>query len=593
MADLSNISTEELLAMREKASAPAQPSLADIPTEQLLKMRGEAAERERPKASPAESVFRGAAQGASLGFIDEATAGVGAVKDWAAGKLGMRGDISVSDAYGTYINRIRAKDDAAKADNPAAFTAGAVGGGVATAVVPGAIAAKAGQAMNSVKGGVAIGGLTGAGMSEADLSTNEGKNEFLKDVGGGALLGGVATKGFQLLGKGANALRPTELNKLANLKTLKAAGYMGPDLKKLSETQKQEIGEVLYKKGIGQFGQSLDDVVTKTGAAKEEAGQAIGQALDGVDDLVKNAKQMIDEGKIGGNLPPAGKEALKNAVDKQFQFNMTRIGQRIEKELIEPNLLKTKSGDLAPNPNLRGEMVKLQKLATQYRSFVPTSMRQGNVIKGTQGKVSNFDSDTIPNTFKKEVYDIIKTEIDDIVAKTGNLEAAIAKGKGNILGQGDDVAARNDSVSSAFQGAKKDYAALTRSGDVAQSRLGQVQANREISLTDTIAGAAGLASGNPVNALAMGGLNKLARQYGDGAIASGARTAAKIVGSTPKALGEFYPILAAAAQRGGPALNSTHVALMKDPNYQRILAEYEEKQSPMGRRLRKSQRTGE
>ena len=526
----------------------------------------------RPKASPGESLMRGAAQGTTFGWADELAAAAGAAKDVASAKLGLRGDIGFSDAYGTYINKIRAKDDAAKADNPKTYLAGQIGGGIATTFVPG------GAALGGVKGATVAGAAAGAGTSEANpLESPEKLKEFAKDTGKGALLGYVTSKAFQLGGKAIDKLKPSELDKLANVKTLKAAGFMGKDLKNLSEAEKQQIGKVLYEKGVVKLGDSLDDVVAKSGAAKEEAGQAIGKALDSVDELVANAKSAVDAGKLG-NMPPQARENLKQAIDKQFQFNMGRIGDRIRTEIIEPN---------ANNPLLKGEMSKLGSIADDFASGGSLTMREGNIIKGTQGKVTNFNSDTVPQAFKREVYDIIKTEIDDIVAKTGNLESAVAKSEGSIGSL--DVAARNKSVADAFTKAKSDYGALKRTNDIAQQRLGQVQANREISLTDTIAGAAGLASGNPANAVVIGGLNKLARQYGDATMAVGARQAANILRKAPEALGKYGTLLEEAAQKGAPALSATHLALMKDPNYQRILAEYE-KSSPMKRRL---QRTGE
>lgn len=570
MADLSKMSTEELLAMREQAKGGGA-ALADVPTEKLLKMRDEAVETERPKTAPGESVLRGAAQGISLGWGDELSAAAGAAKDVVAAKMGLRGDIGFKDAYGTYINKIRAKDDAAHKDNPKLYTGANVAGAVGTSFVPGV------GALNSMRGAAGLGAVAGAGASEADpTSSPEGLKQFAADAGKGALLGAVVQKGATLVGRAAKALKPSELTKTANIKTLKAAGFMGKELRQMSEAEKQSLGQMLYDKGVVKLGDGLEEVSEKAAALKEESGQAIGSALDGVDDLVNKAKSLIDEGKLGGNLPPQAKEALKAQVDKQFQFNMKRIGERIRKELIEPN---------GQNPLLKAERAKLGEIADDFLAGKSLTMREGNVIKGTQGKVTNFNSDTVPQAFKKEVYDIIKTEIDDIVAKTGNLEGAVAKGEGNAIGSV-DVGARNKSIADAFQDAKKTYGGAKQVAEVSQNRLGQTQANREVSLTDTIAAVGGLASGGPANAIVLGGLNKLARQYGDTAIASGARTAAKIIGAAPEMLGKYAALLEQAAAKGAPQLSATHLALMRDPNYQRILAEYEKSDNAMGRRLR-------
>ena len=339
------------------------------------------------------------------------------------------------------------------------------------------------------------------------------------------------------------------------------------------------MGRRLAESGTVKLFDSLDDIAGKAAVNKQNAGAEIGKALSKVDDLVGEAKAMIDSGKIGPNLPPAGKEALKKAVDKQFQFNMERIGSRINKELIEPN---------AKNPLLKGELSKLAGIADDFMGGGQVSMSEGNLIKGTQGKVTNFNSETVPQAFKKEVYDIIKTEIDDIVAKTANLEDAVATGARGSIGNGASAASRNQDIAGQFAKAKSDYGTFKTTTDVIQKRIGQLEGNREISLTDTIAGAAGLMSGGPGHAIAIGGLNKLARQYGDSAIASGARTAAKIISKSPELLGKFAGVLEKSAKQGGPALDATHLMLMKNPDYQRILSEYESKreipQNAMGRR---------
>lgn len=577
MADLSKMSTEELLALREQATKqpePQQQDLSKIPTEQLVKMRQQAIGQSRPKKSEAESFGRGLAQGASLGFADELTAGVGAVKDWAAGKLGMRGDIGLGDAYNSYIKNIRAQDDAAKADNPKSFLGGNLTGGIGATLVPGVGIAKGAGAAQSIGKAAALGATAGAGTSEASLTESpETLKQFGKDVALGGTIGAVAQGGFHLLGKGMTALKPSELRKLSNVKALKAGGAIGSDLKKLGPERVQEIGEELHKKGVVKAFQSIEDFAKKATEAKEEAGQAIGNALESVDDLVKQAKELVDAGAIGGNLPQQGKDALKASIDKQFQFNMSRIGQRIQKELIEPN---------ANNPLLKGELNKLAAIADDFGSKAATTMKEGNVIKGTQGAVTNFNSETVPQAFKKQIYGIIKTELDDIVAKTGNLEMAVGKGGGNTLGKM-DVAARNQSVSDAYQGAKKTYGAMKQAEKISTDRLGQTQGNREISLTDTIAGAAGLATGNPANAVLLGGANKLMRQYGDSVMSVGARRAADLIEKGPQMLGKYYDVLIKAANQGGPALESTHLSLMKEPDYARIIQNYEKSQAFMRR----------
>lgn len=583
--DLSKVSDEDLLKMRSQAiaaakpsveeSAPKKPDLSKLSDEQLLRVRDAVLDRERPKRSQGEAFAGGAAQGFTLGFSDEIEAGLGAAVDKAGAALGTRGDISLKDAYETRLKHSRANYDELKHDHPKTFTGGSVAGGILTSFVPVAGFAKGATAAQNIRKAAALGALAGSGTSENSMyESPESAAKYAVDVGKGAAIGGLMQGAMTVAGKALSALKPENLRQTAATKALKASGYTGKDLKNMSQDEIRAAGTELLDKGVVTAGSGLRTVADRAEAVKAKAGEAIGAALDSVDTLVSKAKQLIDDGAIGGALPDRGKQALKDAVDKNFQFNMVKIGQRIEQELIKPN---------EKNPLLKGELNKLRTIADDFISNGSVSMREGNVIKGTQGRVTNFNSDTVPQGFKKEIYSIIREHLDDVVEKTGNLEAAVAKGERGAMGPL-STEVRNKAVSDAYQGAKKTYGVMKEAADVASTRLGQTQGQREISLTDTIAGAAGLASGGPANAVLLGGMNKLARQYGDSFLASGAKRAAEIISSAPEKLGKFAGILEEAASKGAPALNSTHIALMKDPDYQRILNNFE-KSRAIGRRV--------
>jgi hypothetical protein len=556
-------------------NAEAKPQAFD-PKAYVQKTNDEIKREFESRPTEAESALRGAAQGVSFGFADELTAGAGALVDKAQAAMGQRGDISFGDAYRTRRDVIRGRDDVAKVENPKAFTVGSVAGAVGTALTPaGAVLgpAKGGSFAGNVARSVAGGATAGAGLSNADpTSSPRGLSDFAKDVATGGAVGGAFQTGFGLVGKTANALRPSTLRSVANEKAVKAAGGMTKELRDLGPERVQELGAKLLKDKVVTAFSSLEDVAERAAAAKEDAGQAIGAALKNVDDLVVTAKQLIDEGSFGA-VEGGGKEALKAQLDEAFQFNMTRIGDRIEKELIGPN---------ANNPLLRGELTKLKGIADDFRAVGTQTMQAGNVIKGTQGKVTNFNSDTVPQAFKREVYDVIKTELDDIVAKTGSLEAGIAKAKG---GTAVDAASRGQSASDAYQAAKKTYGAMARTEDMALKSAGREASNRTISLTDTIAGVAGGVSGGPLTGMALGAGNKMLRKYGDSVGAVALSKVAETLEKAPVVLGRFGPILDAAAKRG--SLPSAHLELMKEPDYQRLIQSLES--SAMERRLNKEQ----
>lgn len=580
MPDLSKLSDDELIALHQQATSAApttipRADLSKLSDEQLLRLHQEALGRARPKVEPGESAIRGAVQGASFGYSDEAVGLGGGLYEWAKGG-------EFAEGYRKHRDESRLRNQEAYLDNPKTYIGGSIAGGVATSFVPGLGIAKGATLLGGMSKAALLGGAAAGGLSEAELTdkaTPESVTSFGGDVLKGAAIGAAAQGALTLVSKAANALKPSELEKLANTKAAKAAGALGSDLKKLGPEKTQAMGEAVRKAGLKAF-DSLDDVGEKIAASKGEAGAAIGKALESVDDLVVKAKDATDS----LNIPAQAKANLKDAIDKNFQFNMQRIGERIEDELIKPN---------AKNPLLDLERSKLQDIADRFKSIGQTTMREGNIIKGTQGRLTNFNSETVPQAFKQEVYGIIKRELDDVVAKTGTLEAGVEKltggaansGGRSLLGNGPNAAgtvdanARNQSVLQAYTQAKKTYGALSDAERINIARQGSLAGNREISLTDTIAGVGGMATGGPAGAVVAGGLNKLARKYGDSVMAVGAAKAAEIIERAPQRLGRFYTILADAAKNGAPALDATHIALMKDPDYRAILENFEKTQA--------------
>ena len=157
-----------------------------------------------------EALLRGAAQGASMGFADEATAAVGGFYDWVKAKSGGRGDIDLKDAYKSWKSAIQAADNKAKADQPALYTGAEIGGGIASSMLPG------GAALNAAKGaklgvvagkGALQGALTGYGGSESDTLAGDAGNAAL-GAGIGAAGGAVVHGAIKGAGKVIDAVKP-------------------------------------------------------------------------------------------------------------------------------------------------------------------------------------------------------------------------------------------------------------------------------------------------------------------------------------------------------------------------------------------------
>lgn len=162
--------------------------------------------------SEGESLLRGAAQGATFGFADEIAGAYDTAKKTAFG------DKKFSELPSTYREErdlSRALHEKAAQDNPGLYTAGEIGGGIASSFVPG------GAALNAAKGAKlgtqlikagTTGALAGLGSSSADLTKGEVGKALEDTVTGG--MTGVTTQGaLSGLGKVANTVTPKNFAK--------------------------------------------------------------------------------------------------------------------------------------------------------------------------------------------------------------------------------------------------------------------------------------------------------------------------------------------------------------------------------------------
>jgi len=117
--------------------------------------------------------------------------------------------------------------------------------------------------------------------------------------------------------------------------------------------------------------------------------------------------------------------------------------------------------------------------------------------------------------------------------------------------------------------ANRKYGRLADASDILEKEIGRDQANRSISLTDTIAGAAGASTGNPAAALALGAANKFGRTFGNSIQARVYDAVAKKAGLVPGAMEKVNPQVASMiAQRAAlrdPRFQENDDPILKDP----------------------------
>lgn len=472
-----------------------------------------AEERASSAPSPGESLRRGGAQGASLGFSDElaglASSGLGYARDTAkrvaSGNLdGITGDdmVRMFSRYMESRDGSRAKDDAARKANPGLFLTGEIAGG---SVIPGGASASGTGLAARIGRGMLAGGAAGA-VQGIGTSRGENMSEVLRDGTKGGAIGAAVGGTIPVIGAGASRAidaLPQSLKDTAAEYALRASGYIGNDFKRLvkggGQKAVQERGRELLDAGVIPVGGTVSDVLERIGPAKHEAGEAVGG-------FVERAAQ-------------TGK-----------QFDLAPFVGRVQDEIINPNMSSPAVRPMAQR--VSGHLDELMDVALPDGGRVPFPLAQ-KWKTDSQGVLNygnpwNNAGPNIPaDSMNKDLTRILKESLDDQV------EGALGPG----------TAAR-------FQGARRRYGALADAEDRAREGVARLAGNNKASQTDLKIGElmSKAAESVPfVGPLAVGG-SRMVRQRADSLLARGADAAADLA-ATPGGT-RFRQLAAALAESG-------------------------------------------
>lgn len=287
----------------------------------------------REETSKTESGLRGLAQGASMGFIDEATGGLEALWEKAKGDPTTFGEL-----YKTKRDESRANYEQAQKDNPLTYGAGQIGGAIGTAFVPGLGGA------NIAKLG-ALGAAQGLGASEADLTEGD-VTGAARDVAIGGALGAGAGVAGNLISKGLSKAAPAvrnvfskganKLDEVAEALAVKATGATGNQASKFAPN----AGRELLDQKLVKFGDTAYDIAERVGQRHQTAGKVIGESLEelenrgvkaSVDDVVRSLESQVDElSKTPGNEKIV--KQLKDQIDNLYNRGESNIGIKTAEE---------------------------------------------------------------------------------------------------------------------------------------------------------------------------------------------------------------------------------------------------------------------
>ncbi len=319
------------LASREAGLAREHPS--------EMASRHPLANRE---ASKTDSVARGAADTATLGFGDEGAA--------------LVGSMLTGTPYEQILEEVRAKDTAAKEQNPKSYMAGQIGGGLAQAAATGGAGllnnatSLGGRMLGSGLTGAAAGTLHGAG-SGTDAKSRV-TNALIEGITGGAVgaaLPAVATGLGNLYQSGRDALTrnlpgsldamrelkrviPDEQAALANIKAAGPNGMMadaGPNARAMLDLT------------IQRGGPGGDAARAAVAERAQQAGSQMTSALDdvlGAPQGVRTAQQAI-----GDAAKPQVSAAYKAAYNSPIDY-ASEAGRKVEDVISRiPDRLKAQA----------------------------------------------------------------------------------------------------------------------------------------------------------------------------------------------------------------------------------------------------------
>lgn len=293
-----------------------------------------------------EALTRGGAQGLTLGFSDEITGG--ALGAWDA----LTSDATLADAYTRHRDEARGANEAAKAAHGGLYTAGEVGGGVASMFIPGLGIAK-GAKLGAVLGKSAAGGaLAGLGTSEEESLGGMAADTAL----GGALGVGAAGLGGAVgsVVSGRAAQKAGEsLTGIAERQAAKAAGVNRSALKRIARKDNgvQEFGRALLDENVVTPFATPETIAGRARSSLQRRGEQIGGLLDeadaaggsfGVDDFIART----DRDVLAPLKSNPFQKGAANQLDEMLANVSTKYGDQTRIGLGEANQLKGQLDDL-------------------------------------------------------------------------------------------------------------------------------------------------------------------------------------------------------------------------------------------------------
>jgi hypothetical protein len=525
-----------------------------------------------------DALLRGTVSGASAGFGDELAGALEAL----GSKVGLRGlagpvneihraspdedKQSFADAYRTGRDQTRQRYHEAAAEHPWAYKGAQLGGGLATALVPGVglagQGARAGLA-GAVATGAGFGGLTGLGESEADMTKGmKGVGQAFDDTKHGAFVGALTGGALYGAGKVGSAIWD-------KVRPGKVASVM-------LNTPEEAIDNY-----IARGGEAINNAPTRSELAQELAGEHLPNLKNLVTGGSQESRQILaNEGKTLGG------DALANVYEQKASDMFQRAeGTMSESQQATYNWLKSEA------EKLRGVGKPVNSPFEAAYSTNRAKDQIQNLDKITQfetgpGRFSDVDN-IVKGDVRKSLDSMLKSESPAYaeqmkgVAKDTALLKELTETTGNGSIQGIDNILKRVQKDRNFDAGKALGDMDHRLGSDFLQRLKDAETKEALSKSYTNGSRAvnlykEMGGKNPLARAAMGAVGATVDKYG-APIARGLvdKTAQiqQMLNSSEgfQRLGPYANLLKEAAQKGNQSLAAAHFVLSQsDPNYNKI-----------------------
>lgn len=522
--------------MGRRALDPSEVEAIGLPTPQPQRRAVSAQEAaaiglpEQQEASFGQAAARGFAQGATMGWADEA-------EGWLESKFPRLG-LSPGDfidprvptpqpkSYEEARNAQRALDKTTRESRPEVYIPAEIAGSIAGSKGLGAAGA-------GYKGAVLGGVISGAGASEAESAGGIAGDSVIGAGAGvvGQYLGDKVARTVPALARSAQE----RLKGFAAEKALKAAGYIQKDLKPMirrDPSSVQRAGEVLLE----------EPGVITPGATVEQISERLGSRLDSYGDQIGRARQQADA--LGA------------------RFDIEPFLQRVETEILQP---------IAGDPAVRREAGELARLIRGYRLLAARNgglgFEEANALKTRLQKTINFGNHFATGGPAENGERFVRQMQHNFAEE---LERQLAM----VL---------NDGAMASYRDAMARYGPIREAIDKSRQGIAREGGNASFGLRDYLAGIGGSAIAGPAGAVVAPVVNKVVRERGDSALAVGARNLSRSAGLEqlaridPNAFGPWAGAVASAAARGPDALRTLDKVLRDTSPQWRALREQQER----------------